>query len=212
MEFINKVSLLVLMNKKIILYQEYYKKNHSYERNLTPMYRLINTLINFKCKSLLDYGCGKGNLAELFLIKNSLKIYKYDPAIDEYKTIENNLKVDVITNCDVMEHIPETEIDNVLKQMASISDNIFFNIYLKEAKTILPNGENAHCTVKPSKWWINKIKKYFKEVNIIQTSYKNSVSIITWKISYKERIKLILINLQNYLEYLIWRSKYIFSK
>ena len=31
------------------------------------------------------------------------------------------------------------------------------------ANTILPNGENAHCTLKPIQWWKDQFEKTIKE-------------------------------------------------
>lgn len=197
----------IKLNKKVDLYNQYYENNNLYERNLKPMYKTINSIINFNCKSFLDYGCGKGNLSDFFKINNNCKVYKYDPAIQEYKYIDKNLRVDLIANCDVMEHIPEDEIDIILKQLSKISDNVFFNIYLKEAKTFLPNGENAHCTIKPPHWWEKRIKKFFKKTCTVNTTYKNSISIITWNISIKEKIKLNIINLILFFDYCFWKIK-----
>ena len=104
----------MLEKNKVNLYKVLYEKNTDYLRNLFPMYRIINSCTNFKVNSFLDYGCGKGNLAEIFKEKKKIKIYKYDPAIKEYDNLDKNLKVDLIANCDVMEHIPEEEIDYVI--------------------------------------------------------------------------------------------------
>ena len=171
--------------KKVHLYKKLYEKNYEYKRNLLPMFSIINASINFECKTFLDYGCGRGNLTDYFIKYRNCKTFKYDPAIKEYSNLDKNIKVDLIANCDVMEHIPENEVENVIKEMSNISNKVFFNIYLKEAQTFLPNGENAHCTVKPILWWLKKINKYFNNVQTIPTTYKNSVTIITWKISYK---------------------------
>lgn len=202
----------MLEKNKINLYKILYEKNTDYLRNLLPMYRVINSCTNFKVNSFLDYGCGKGNLAEIFKEKKKIKIYKYDPAIKEYANLKNNLKVDLIANCDVMEHIPEDEIDYVIDEISKISKNVFFNIYLKEAKTILPNGENAHCTVKPKIWWKNKILNKFSEANYVYSSYKNSVCIITWKIGFTQKMKNYLIVLQNYSEFILSNFIQIFKK
>ena len=197
---------------KINLYKILYGENKEYLRNLYPMYRVINSCLNFKINSFLDYGCGKGNLAEIFKEKKQIEIYKFDPAIKEYETIKENLKVDLIANCDVMEHIPENEIDLVIDQISKISKNAFFNIYLKEAETILPNGENAHCTVKPKFWWKNKILNKFPHANYVYSSYKNSVCIITWRIGFMQKIKNYLIVLQNYSEFILANFINFFKK
>ena len=189
---------------KVDLYKSLYKNNNDYNRNLLPMYNTINSCINFTIKSFLDYGCGKSNLTEIFKSKKNIITFKYDPAIEEFSQLDKSIKVDLIANCDVMEHIPEIEIDSVLLDLSKISDNVFFNIYLKEAKTFLPNGENAHCTIKPIHWWKDKIKKKFKYVTIIPTTYKNSVTIITWKISWFVFFKIIITNLNIILNYIFW--------
>lgn len=189
---------------KVELYKSLYKNKNDYNRNLLPMYNTINSCINFTIKSFLDYGCGKSNLAEIFKSKKNILTFKYDPAIEEFSQLDKSIKVDLIANCDVMEHIPEIEIDNVINDLSKISNNVFFNIYLKEAKTFLPNGENAHCTIKPIHWWKDKIKKKFKYVTIIPTTYKNSVTIITWKISWFVFFKIIITNLNIILNYIFW--------
>ena len=199
-------------NKNINLYKELYLKNTEYARNLKPMYRIINSYINFKCESFLDYGCGEGNLSELFEKQNNYTIYKYDPAITKYSNLNKDLKVDLIVNCDVMEHIPEIEIDNILLHMSKISKNVFFNIHLAKAKTILPNGENAHCTIKPKEWWQLKINKYFKISDIVPSSYPKSVSIITWKISYFFKIKIIRFIILNKIENFIYFLRFNLTK
>ena len=201
------------MNKhqKINLYKDLYIKKDDYHRNLLPMYRLIKSCINFDFNSFLDYGCGKSNLAEIFEVKKNIKSYKYDPAIHEYSNIDKNLKVSLIANCDVMEHIPEDEIDTLLVEMSNISKNVFFNIYLKEAETILTNGENAHCTIKPIKWWKEKILDHFDHANVVSTSYKNSVCIITWKIENYYKFINFYYYMFNTFEHMIFKFKNFFK-
>ena len=201
-----------MTNSKVKLYNNLYNSTEKYLRNLQPMYRVINASINFECKSFLDYGCGKSNLSDFFKKINKMQIYKYDPAIEIYSNIPKGLEVDLIANCDVLEHIPEQDIDNVIKEMSLISKNVFFNIYLTKATTILENGENAHCTIKPIKWWIKKISKYYDFNTIIQNTYKNSVTIITWKITYKEKIKIMLVNIFNIYEHIFWNFKELIKK
>jgi len=199
-------------NKKVHLYNKIYEDKLNYKRNLKPMFNVINSTINFDCKSFLDYGCGNGDLTDYFEGILKCKIYKYDPAISEFNKLDKNLKVDLIANCDVMEHIPEDEIDNILFQISNISKKVFFNIYLKEAETILPNGENAHCTIKPVSWWFLKINKYFDNTNIINTGYKNSVTFITWHIGIKEKIIIYTNIVRNFINYLLYIMIYNFKK
>lgn len=197
---------------KIDQYKTIYKSNLKYQRNLLPMYKTINSCINFDLQSFLDYGCGRSNLCEIMKINKKIKTYKYDPAIPEFNYIKKGLKVDLIANCDVMEHIPESEVDVLLEHMSNISQNVFFNIYLKKATTYLPNGENAHCTIKPIYWWRKKIKKYFNTTTIVPTTYKNSVTIITWNISIINLLKVYLNNFNIFSQYLLWLIRVNFFK
>lgn len=113
-------------------------------------------------KSLLDYGCGKGHQYTKSKLheKHFLGIMPslYDPAVESHCTLPEG-KFDGVISTDVMEHIPESQLDEVLDQIYSKSTKfVYLGICTVPAKAILPNGENAHCTVKPMGWWIDKIK------------------------------------------------------
>jgi hypothetical protein len=60
-----------------------------------------------------------------------------------------------------MEHIPEEQIPEVFEYIFSHADKfVFLGISTKLAKALLPNGENAHCTVKPIEWWTSMVEKH----------------------------------------------------
>lgn len=81
---------------------------------------------------------------------------------------------------DVMEHIPLEEVDRVLAEIRSVSPNAFFNISCVKAAEILPNGENAHCTVRPARWWTARLGAQFDTVRKVRSFNPNSVSLVTW--------------------------------
>ena len=59
---------------------------------------------------------------------------------------------------DVLEHIPEKVIPKTLNQIFERADKfVYLAICTRLAHAILPNGENAHCTVKEPDWWENHI-------------------------------------------------------
>jgi len=120
-------------------------------------------IIDFlKPKSVLDYGCGKGCLVDaLKKLYPEISFYKYDPAIEEISVLPVK-KVDLVINTDVLEHIPEEYLESVVEEIASLSENAFFALHHALACTILPNNENAHCTVKPPIWYYNMFSKYYK--------------------------------------------------
>lgn len=151
--------------KYIDQYTQLHKNVEEYGASGCLHFNEVCLLIDFlKPKTVMDYGCGKGTLIEQLKEKYSdIVFYKYDPAIEEYNTLPVN-KVDFLINTDVLEHIPENNIENVIREISSISDNCFFNLHHGAAMFILPNGENAHCTIKPADWYYNIMYKYFKIV------------------------------------------------
>jgi hypothetical protein len=108
--------------------------------------------------SLLDYGCGQSEFVDL--MPNKVK-HRYDPAIPKYQEQPDPSDVDVVTCLDVMEHVPEAAVDEVLQDIYRLSDKAVFVISLVEAACRLPNGEQAHTTVKPAAWWADKIGAVF---------------------------------------------------
>jgi len=69
-----------------------------------------------------------------------------------------------------MEHVPEEEVEEVLADIASYAPNAVFAIALRPAAATLPNGDNAHCTVKPIQWWHGQLLLHYKEVEHIPTN------------------------------------------
>jgi 2-polyprenyl-3-methyl-5-hydroxy-6-metoxy-1,4-benzoquinol methylase len=118
---------------------------------------------NANINSILDFGCGEArcwsdfNLKELFDIK---KYDLYDPGREEYSVLPDK-KYDMVICIDVLEHIPENLLDTVLEQIITRTNKVFFcTISTRLASKILSNGQNAHATVKPRAWWIEKLGKY----------------------------------------------------
>ena len=121
-------------------------------------------IIDLKPDSLLEYGCGQSSLVDELDYEDAV-YNRYDPAIPKFSEI-NVQNVDFIINTDVLEHIPEDDLGDVLKHMNSLSANVFFNIATGPAKHILPNGQNAHCTIWTADKWLAKIQEYFPDANL----------------------------------------------
>ena len=145
-------------------YREFYD-NGGYENN-DPVVRakddIKKMLEQFNCKTLLDYGCGHG----LQYSKHNLDRYwgitelaKYDPGVREFDEKPQG-SFDAVINTDVLEHIPEDYVYDVITDIFSYADKfVYFSIATGLAKAVLPNGENAHCTLKPHSEWIQIIDK-----------------------------------------------------
>lgn len=129
----------------------------------------ISVAIDYlKPKTVLDFGCGKGAFLEAIASKYpEIKFYGFDPAIPGRETIPLE-KFDMIINTDVLEHIPEDELPAIVEKLSSLSQNVYFNLHHRLAKEILPNGQNAHCTVKPPEWYRALLSKYFTHVTLLK--------------------------------------------
>lgn len=113
-----------------------------------------------KFHTMLDYGCGRGylkkTLVETFGWKGT--IYEYDPSIPEKAELPPSASLVVCT--DVMEHVEEGKVDAVLKHIYDCSELMaYISISTRKASKNLPNGKNAHITLHPPSWWIDKVVK-----------------------------------------------------
>lgn len=109
-------------------------------------------------KTILDYGCGKGRqyadlkLHEFWKVAPTL----YDPAVFPEKP-EGTFHGVVCT--DVLEHVPEEDLEEVLREIFAYAERFaFLSICTRKAKKTLPDGRNAHLTVKPEEWWLSLIE------------------------------------------------------
>lgn len=154
-------------------YYDQYKqihKNKKYGVSGDWIAEKLYPVISSDSRSLLDYGAGQSNTAKLIAkaLGYSLNnVYQYDPCV-EGRNIKPQRTFDTVINTDVMEHVPEEEINPLLVEIWDYAEKeAIFVICLREASEILPNGENAHCTVKPKEWWKEKLEGVWDKVQPI---------------------------------------------
>lgn len=129
------------------------KHGHEYTSEFLPY------VIKRKCSEILDYGCGRNTVrTHLAQIAPSITVRSFDPAIPEFSALPQPAQFVLCVN--VMEHVEEEFVPNVLSHIHSLSQRgAFFNIALSESKKVLPDGRNAHITVQEPKWWVERIRK-----------------------------------------------------
>ncbi len=136
--------------------------------SLLPHVKRIKDLIdNSGARTILDYGCGKGyqyaprkidipgkgswdSVIEFWDID---EIFCYDPCHELHNKLPQG-KFDGVISTDVLEHCGEDDLPWIVAEMFSFATRfVFASIACYPAMTTLPNGENAHCTVRPIDWW-----------------------------------------------------------
>lgn len=117
--------------------------------------------------TILDYGSGKGKqYGQLRIEGNDGEehdsvldywgvdhIACYDPAFPPYSELPQGTFDGVICT-DVMEHCPEEDVPWIVDEIFGYATRfVFVNAACYPALKRLPNGENAHCTIRPPEWW-----------------------------------------------------------
>ena len=118
-------------------------------------------------RTLLDYGSGKGYQYDLPKVTipgagewDSLidywdvdEVRCFDPCYAPFsKFPEGNF--DGVISTDVLEHCTAEDIPWIVTEMFSLARLfVFVTVACYPAKSTLPNGENAHTTIRPAEWW-----------------------------------------------------------
>lgn len=155
---------MLITNQK---YQELYHKEHEkghFQGFQVMKYKdAIGALVReTNARTLLDYGCGKGLGYTVEKVHKEWDVSMpllYDPYFPPYNKRPLGMFNGVIC-LDVLEHVPEGDVPDVLADIFSYVDKFaLITIDLHPARKVLDNGENAHVTLKPHKWWEDQINK-----------------------------------------------------
>jgi 2-polyprenyl-3-methyl-5-hydroxy-6-metoxy-1,4-benzoquinol methylase len=120
---------------------------------------------------VIDFGCGTGR-ASLELVKKGIPVFLIDFADNcrdeeaiELPFLEWDLRQPIPPSaeygicCDVMEHIPEEDVETVISNIMQSATNVFFSIStIHDALGVMIN-DDLHVTVKPHDWWLDVLQK-----------------------------------------------------
>ena len=111
--------------------------------------------------SVLDFGAGQRSLEQYVsahAVDVNVKWANYDPGIPGIDTLpEGNF--DLIISSDVMEHVEPEMVDEVIRwQKQHANKALFHYIACEECGLTLPDGRNAHLTVREPQWWFDAYK------------------------------------------------------
>ena len=139
----------------------------SFGSKASELNKIKYIISTYDVKSILDYGCGKGKL-----IKTIKSLYPniistgYDPGNQEFSN--KPTQHELVSCVDVLEHVEPNLLDNVIKHLDSLSEKfLYLEISCFPAKTLLPDGKNAHLTIQSPEWWKSKLINYFNKDNFL---------------------------------------------
>jgi len=143
-----------------------------------------------KDAEVIDFGCGTGRGALALALFGGMRVKMLDftsncldPEVaaacesqptrisfkqhDLTKTIEESAAYGYC--CDVMEHIPTVDVPFVLLNILGSAHHVFFNISTVPDRMGADIGEELHLTVKPTSWWLERLKEAGAVVHWSQT-------------------------------------------
>ena len=118
-------------------------------------------------RTILDYGAGKGmqyrphkvvvdgkhvadGIAEYWDVD---EVRCFDPGYAPHSKLPEG-KFDGVVCTDVLEHCPEEDLPWILEEIFGYANGfVYLNVACFQARKTLPNGENAHITVRSPQWW-----------------------------------------------------------
>jgi hypothetical protein len=169
----------------------------SLPKHAQHIYEIIQAL---RARTILDYGSGKGrqygpmkielsngktypNIPSFWGVKS---VTCYDPGYEQFNKLPNGT-FDGVISTDVLEHCPKDDIPWILEEIFGYARIfVYLNVACYPASKILPNGENAHCTLEPPNWWIERFEarvtktpglKYFAAFDVPTTDARGDTSI-----------------------------------
>lgn len=126
--------------------------------------KLIGALVHdYKARSLMDYGCGRGdawhsphNLHHYLGIKRK-NLFLYDPSFPKHDRLPPDRTFDGVLCSDVLEHVPEEAVPAIIERLCAYANKfVWASVCCRPAKKVFSDGTNMHVTVRPMKWWMDR--------------------------------------------------------
>ena len=170
-------------------------------KNLPYLLPLIDELAP---KTIIDYGCGQSSLADELAKATGARATRYDPAIPQYSAKPEGV-FDLLVNVDVLEHVPEDELEPIIAEMAAFAKNAIVVVDTGPAVLVLPDGRNAHVTQHDQAWWAARLGQHFPYLEPIRVRSKRRAAFKTWKSADNRALRNFMIHVREEVKYK-WRK------
>lgn len=135
---------------------------------------LLSMILQYKIKqpTVLDFGAGERTLErEAKWALPQVRVVSYDPGVPGIDSLPQGPFHFVICT-DVMEHVEREHVEETLDYLRTVTQHaVYFIIACSKAKTILPDGRNAHLTIETPQWWHHQLARRWNELE--RTEDKN---------------------------------------
>ena len=131
----------------------------------------------FDFNTCVDYGCAKGFLVHALRIIgcdaygediSEYAVTNCHPEVEEYISLPNEKKYDLLICKDVLEHVEVKDIPGVLENFKDKSHQFFFTIPLGDKDRFRIREyevDITHVTKKDEEWWINMFESQGFKLN-----------------------------------------------
>ena len=170
---------------------EEYKEMHKSSKGMfngRSLVKYVDIIKNYleknECKTLIDYGCGKGLLYtdDYELVTEKKPYYSninkplneywnltrhslYDPAHEEHSEFPMGL-YDAAICTDVLEHVPTDDLHWVIREICGFATKmVFLNIACMPALKKLKDGSNVHISLHSPEDWLQFIAEIIDKSN-----------------------------------------------
>ncbi|ORE95834.1 hypothetical protein ATO13_03210 [Stappia sp. 22II-S9-Z10] len=155
-------------------------RDQSYGTTAVKMRRYIEPWVQLSApRTLLDYGAGQGRFGAIIDVPSVTERHLFDPAIPEIAALQKE-RYDYVICIDVLEHLEPDEVDGVLADIARLTDRALIIVTTAPAQAILPDGRNAHTTIRSGPWWGERIRAAFGTAVKIPVWRKNRAGFKTY--------------------------------
>jgi hypothetical protein len=169
----------VLISPDYKAQQEKLHENENYGVASVHYAPIVSEICNkLEVQHLLDYGAGKCRLFQSIKVGHKMKLQAYEPAIEKLST--RPVPAEMVACIDVLEHIEPECLDNVLDDLAHLTEAVaFLTIHTGPAVKVLADGRNAHLTQQPMEWWLPKIWERF-DIQTVQVTGEHAFYVIAY--------------------------------
>jgi len=114
---------------------------------------IVTLADRYRCETILDYGCGKGDLKRALMLRD---VREYDPGIEGKDTLPE--PADLVHCGDVLEHVEPECLEAVMDDLQRLTLKVcLLVVHTGAAAKHFPDGRNLHLTQQPVRWWLPKL-------------------------------------------------------